>query len=82
MFPVKKALLFISAVAPFLDFVTLVEKVHVMIFYDSLDVLHAAITRFNLISVKYLVKGVVFWGNVYLLGADLFLLLHFYCMVG
>ena len=53
-----------------------------MIFYDSLDVLHAAITRFNLISVEYLVKGVVLWGNVYLLGADLFLLLHFYCMVG
>ena len=31
---------------------------HVMIVYNCLDVLHAAITDFNFISVEYLVKGV------------------------
>ena len=29
--------------------------------YDSLDVLHAAVTNFNFISVEYLIKDVGFW---------------------
>ena len=32
-----------------------------MIAYDCVDILHSALTRFNVISVEYLVKGVVFW---------------------
>ena len=43
------------------DFVILVENVHVVIVYDCLDVLHAAIALFNFISVEYLTQGVVFW---------------------
>ena len=42
------------------DFLILVENVHVVIVYDCLDVLHAALTHFNVISVEYLVRGVVF----------------------
>ena len=38
----------------------LVENVHVVIVYDSLDVLHAAVTNFNFISVEYLIKNVGF----------------------
>ena len=37
------------------------ENLHVAIVYDCLDVLHAALTHFNVISVEYLVKSVVFW---------------------
>ena len=37
------------------------ENVHDVIVYDCVDVLHSALTRFNVISVEYLVKGVVFW---------------------
>ena len=43
------------------SFVILVENVHDVIVYDCVDVLHSALTRFNVISVEYLVKGVVFW---------------------
>ena len=52
-------MLLISAVALIYDFVILVENVHVVIVYDCLDVLHAALTHCNVISVEYLVKGVV-----------------------
>ena len=38
-----------------------------MIVYNCLDVLHAAMTHFNFISVEYLVKGVIFLRNSYLL---------------
>ena len=51
-------MLIISAVAPIVDFVIWVENVLVMIVYDCLDTLHAAITQ--LISDKRLVKGVAF----------------------
>ena len=54
-------MLLIFAVALIFDFVILVENFHVVIVYDCLDVLHAALTNFNVISVEYLVKGVVFW---------------------
>ena len=37
------------------------KNVHVVIVYDCLDVLHAAVTHFNFISVEYLIKDVVFW---------------------
>ena len=37
------------------------ENVHVVIVYDSLDVLHAAVTNFNFISVEYLIKDVDVW---------------------
>ena len=32
-----------------------------MIVYDCLDVLRAAVTHFNFISVEYLVNGMVVW---------------------
>ena len=35
--------------------------VHDVIVYDCVDVLHSAFSRFHVISVEYLVKGVVFW---------------------
>ena len=35
------------------------ENVHDVIVYDCDDVLHSALTRFNVISVEYLVKSVV-----------------------
>ena len=54
-------MLLISAVALIFDFVILVENVHVMIVYDCLDVLHAAVTHFNFTSVEYYIKNVVFW---------------------
>ena len=50
----------ISAIALIFDFLVLVENVHVVIVYDCLDVLHATLTDFKVISVEYLVKGVVF----------------------
>ena len=34
---------------------------YVVIIYDSLDVLHAAVTNFNFVSVEYLIKNVGFW---------------------
>ena len=37
------------------------ENVHEVIVDDCVDVLHSALTRFNVISVACLVKGVVFW---------------------
>ena len=37
------------------------ENVHVVMVYDCLDVLHAAVTYFDFISVEYLVRGVFFW---------------------
>ena len=39
-----------------------------MIVYDCFDVLLAAGTHFNFISAYYIVKGVFFWGEWYLLG--------------
>ena len=54
-------MLFISTVVLIFDFVILVENVHVVIVYDCLDVLHAAIALFNFVSVEYLIQGVVFW---------------------
>ena len=39
----------------------LLENGHVMIVCDCLDVLHAALTYFNFISVEYPVKSVIFW---------------------
>ena len=59
-FPTKRTVLLISAVALIFDFVILVENVHVAIVYDCLDVLHAALTHLNFISVEYLVKSVFF----------------------
>ena len=32
-----------------------------MIVYDCVDGLNSALTHFNVISVEYLVKGVIFW---------------------
>ena len=32
--------------------------------YDCLDVLHAAVSHFNFISVEDFVKGVIFWERV------------------
>ena len=60
-------MLLISADALIFNFIILVENVHIMIVYNCLDVLHAAVTHFNFISVEYLVKGVIFLGNSYLL---------------
>ena len=37
------------------------ENVHDVIIYDCADVLHSALTRFNVISVEYLAKSVAFW---------------------
>ena len=54
-------MLLISAVVFVFDFVILVENVHIVIVYDCLDVLHAAVTHFNFISVEYLIKDMVFW---------------------
>ena len=42
------------------SFVILVENVHDVIVYDCVDVLHSALIGLNVISVEYLVKGVVF----------------------
>ena len=56
-----KTVLLIYAVAPIFDFVILVENVHVVIVYDCLHVLLAAVTHFNFISAEYLIKDVVFW---------------------
>ena len=44
------------------------ESIYDVIVYDCIDVLHSVLTRVNVISVGYLVKGVVFLGNGYLLG--------------
>ena len=52
---------FISAVALIFDLIILVENVHVVIVYDCVDVLYAAVTHFNFMFVEYLVEGVVFW---------------------
>ena len=60
-FPTYRTILLISAVALIFAFVILVENVHVVIVYDCLDVLHAAVTHFNFISVEYLIKDVGFW---------------------
>ena len=60
-------MLLISADALIFNFIILVENVHIMIVYNCLDVLHAAVTHFNFISVEYLVKGVIFLWNSYLL---------------
>ena len=49
-----------SAVALIFNFAILVENVHVVIVYNCLDLLQAAVTHFSFISVEYLVKGVVF----------------------
>ena len=43
------------------SFVILVKNIHGVIDYDCPDVLHSTLTRFSVISVEYLVKGVVFW---------------------
>ena len=51
-----KQTLLISAIALIFDFLILVENVHVVIIYDSFDVLRAALTHFNVISVEYLVN--------------------------
>ena len=37
------------------------ENVHDVIVYDCVDVLHSTLTRFNVISVEYLVEEAVFW---------------------
>ena len=37
------------------------RSVHVVIIYDYLDVLHAAVTHFNFILVECLIKGADFW---------------------
>ena len=37
------------------------ENVHVMIAYDCLKALHAALTLLNVTFVEYLVKGVFYW---------------------
>ena len=53
------------------------ENIHAVIVYDCVDVLHSALTLFNVVAVEYLVKGVVFLGNGYRIGMrkiDLFLL--------
>ena len=47
-----------SAVAAIFIFLVLMENVHAMILYDWLDVLHAAITHFNFISIKHIANGV------------------------
>ena len=55
-----------------------------MIVRNCIDVFHAAVTHFNFISVEYLVKGVVFLGNGYLVSVKkigLLSLWHFYSMV-
>ena len=52
-----------------------------MVVYYRLDVLHVAITDFNVISVGYVVKG--FLGKGYLSFVrkiSLFLLGHYYCI--
>ena len=36
------------------------ENINDVIAYDCVDVLHAALIRFNVISVENLVKGVIF----------------------
>ena len=49
-----------SAVAAIFIFLVLMENVHAMILYDWLDVLHAAITHFNFISIEHITNGVDF----------------------
>ena len=49
-----------SAVAAIFIFLVLMENVHAMILYDWLDVLHAAITHFNFISIEHIANGVDF----------------------
>ena len=43
-----------------------VGEVHVVIVYDCLDILHSALTHFNIISVECLVKSVFFgkWRSI------------------
>ena len=42
----------------------MVENIHDVIVYDCVDVLHSALTRYNVISVEYLVKSVFFGGEI------------------
>ena len=49
-------MLLIFPIALIFDFVIFVKNVHAVIVYDSLDILHAAVTHFNFIFLNILLK--------------------------